>query len=228
MAVAVNGSITAANSSAIVGALTGGVATTFAFTVPAGTTCLVLMEGNTATSGTSTLPTAVTYNGVSLTNVSGSLSVEAITPEGVSIWYLLSPPTGSSLTVSVTYTATIQEQCMILIPLTGVSLATPVGTPAIATASTTSSAVTATGGGSQDLYLGCMQSQNTTSTPGGGQTNLTTKTSRGTTILSADSIPGSSSGAFSWTVAAVPWVNSAVAFLAGGAGGGTASIAWVT
>src|ERR1700731_2426995 len=100
MTVTTNG---AAVTSTISANLAAGTPTTFAYTCPAGTDCLVFMEGNVQTGGAvSTPPSAVSYNGQAFTQVPSSFAGNTVFM-GCSIWYLLAPPTGSSDVVSVTY-----------------------------------------------------------------------------------------------------------------------------
>ena len=227
MPVATNGA-SAVNSINTNGA--GGTPITFNYTCPAGTDCLVLVESASMNATATGLPTAISYNGVSLINVASSLAVDSTTPSQSSIWYLLAPPTGSSLVVSVNYpvgNGQINEQATCVQPLIGVNQSSPVGTAAIANGNSTAAAVVPTGAGANDLYLAVMNSQSGTSSSGGNQTLIRNTVQRGTCDQSLDSaIAGA--GAFQWTVTTNFWVASAVAFLSASAGGGTATVAWIT
>jgi hypothetical protein len=218
MGVAVNGVPASVITTASIGAnLAAGTPTTFNVTLPAGTDCLCFEEVNfpAGGGGSPTAPTAVSYNGVALTMVPGSAAANTGTSMGSSIWYLLSPPTGSSLVLSVTYgSTTLGAVGLAAIPLIGVNQSSPVGTAAIATGTSTTPAVTPTGAGANDLYMGISGDLSaTTISSGGSQTSLWTQISRGSVISAGDSLPGSGSGAFSWTVAISQWAASAVAFL---------------
>lgn len=224
MAVTTNGS---AASNAIGANLTGGTAHTFTYNCPANTDCLVFVEGQALASGgtPSGKPTAFSYNGTALTYVTGSYSAAAAgDPFAVSMWYYLMPPTGSADTVSITYTDTLNGQITAIVPLIGTNQSTPVGTAAInAAASGTTASVSASGSGSNGLYVGvAMSAQNPVTGQGGSQTTLKTQTCRSTEQLSLDDYVAGSSGAFSWTVPNVDWVCAAVAFLS--AGGGTSLV----
>jgi hypothetical protein len=221
MAVTTNGSIA---TSTITANLTGGVAHTFNYTCPASTTCLVFAEANGAVSGTSTV-SALTYDALgsvggpfSLTQVSGSSSVGVggATDE-CSIWYLLAPPTGSSLQFSIKYNNTLGQLLNMMVPLIGTAtFGTVTGTAATGAAhNTTTPSVTATGGGANDLYLAIALAEvaSITST-GANQTSLGTLVCRSSTISSLDDITGNNAGAFTWSVASTNWVTSGVVFLA--------------
>jgi hypothetical protein len=218
-AVAVNGVPASVITTATIGSnLTAGTPVTFNVTLPAGTDCLAFEEVSFPTGGAvATAPTAVTYNGVALTMVPGSFVANpGGNTMGSSIWYLLSPPTGSSLVLSVTYGSTLEGALgLAAIPLIGVNQSSPVGIAATATGNSITPAVTATGAGENDLYMGISGDLSaTTIASGGSQTSLWTQISRGSVISAGDSLPGSGSGAFSWTVAISQWAASAVAFQA--------------
>lgn len=79
-----------------------GTSQSFSFTIPTGTSrvLIVLIAINTAAAGTGMIATAITYNGVSLTEhgtpyIHNNRSI-------VQVWYLVNPPEGAH-TVAVTY-----------------------------------------------------------------------------------------------------------------------------
>jgi hypothetical protein len=85
MTVTTNGAAASNSPSSNVAA---GTPTTFNYTAPAGTDCLVLVEGSTLISSgnASAGPTAVSYDGVAMTMVPGSLSLNG--PDETTIWTL--------------------------------------------------------------------------------------------------------------------------------------------
>jgi hypothetical protein len=214
MTVTVNG---ARGSNAINANSSAGVAITFNYNCPAGTDCLVLFEGGNANATPPQVPTAVSYNGLAMTSVAGSSGTNSFA--GVfyemSCYYLLMPPTGSSLVLSITYAQILQEQITGLIPLIGVSQSAPTGLVTLGNSGTVSAnpAVTGSGGGASDLYLGCVLAD-PTAVAGGGQTSLISLASRSTVLLEVSDIPGSSPGAFAWTAASAQWLAAAIPFLA--------------
>lgn len=164
-AVTVNGSITSSNSAASSSTLAAGSAFTFNYTCPANTDCLAIIEVNTANVGNTTSAlSAVSYNGVSATFVTGSSQVVTATNNGeISVWYLKSSQltTGSSLVVSGTqsnYATSIIG--LVCIPLIGTGQVITVGTPVTNQGSGTSATVTGSGAGSNDLYIGSVSATN--------------------------------------------------------------------
>lgn len=227
MAVSIVSAVTNHNVSGTIGA---GVPATFAYTVPATTTLLAVIE--MTGSGAPAVPTAMSYNSAAMTNVTGSFVQDTSGGNQCSIWYLASPTTGSSLTFSVTYTQTIGAGGYImLVPLIGVNLSSPVGTAHVAHDSGGSSTAPANNSvlaTANDLQLCglCLSYNPTTVTdPGGNQTNQLNANSRGSTACAADSAAGNASGVFAWTLSVGSfWASSGVAFIAPPAG---AVIAWV-
>jgi hypothetical protein len=234
MAVTVNGTATSSN---IGGSTIGsGVAATFAYTCPAGTLGLVMIESS-GSIALAAVPTAFSYNGVSATLISNTFSEDTSDSTQSSMWYLPSPPTGSSLTVSITYAQSVPGGAVaVMVPLLGVSATTPFQTTTSANISndngvaSTTASVTPPAATANDLYIGVVGVQvdtaATISVATG--TQLTNTSSRGSLIVGVSSLAGNG-GSLSWAItAANPWVMSAVAFLAPTSGGGTAAIAWIT
>ena len=218
-AVIVNGSATGHNFTGTIGS---SVAATFSYNCPAGTNCLVITEGSN--SGSPAAPSAISFNGVALTLVTGSF--ESDSPgDQVSIWYLVNPPTGTSYTVSITYTQSVAGGCAVsLIPLENVNTSSPVGTAAKNALAQTGVSVSQTGGTSVDLYIGalCVDAVDTVTTTGTSQTNLVQTSSRGSIITAVDSQLGTATGGVAWTISAVNWwAASAVAFKGVSASGPT-------
>lgn len=211
--VAVVGSITTHNTS--------GTLISYSYTVPGGTNVLRLDETNAGFSNNAVAPTSCTYNGVPLTKAIGVTDVGPSTES--SIWYLVSPPTGSSLTLACMYPLSTSEIVVAPVPLSGVNTSAPVGTGASASGvftSPTNPAVTASGGSTNDLYA-CVasSSQPTTFNSTGTQTSIWNQTTAGYGS-GGGTIPGSSSGACTWNTAtaANDWTAVAIAFKATGAG----------
>lgn len=201
---------------------TAGVSTySFNVTIASGDNCLVLLEGNASGPGGTTVSSA-TYGGVSLTQVPSSSAIQD--EFETSIWYLLNPAVGTA-SLAVTLNAAQGFIAAGAIPLIGVNTSVPLGTCTTNQSNTTTNPlVTATGAGANDLYLGVTHNFNPfMSTAGANQTNQWSQQNIGnTTSAMADSIPGSFSGAFSWTGTGVPgnthWTAAAVAFLAAAVG----------
>lgn len=107
---------------------------TSSFTMGAGANG-VLFVWNESGAGAGADPSAVTYNGVSLT-----LVVSGVTGDGISLWQLINPPSGSH-TVSVTSTFQIYYS---VLSYTGANQTTPVNASSSAAATSTSAAVTVT------------------------------------------------------------------------------------
>jgi hypothetical protein len=218
-AVTVNGSATAHSFGSTIGS---GVASTFAYTAPAGTIGLVMIETSDAVAAA--VPTAFSYNGVAATLISNSFSNFNSTDQQSSMWYLPSPTTGTSLTVSITYTQSVAGGAVvILVPLLGVSTTTPFQTTTSANNSnyggvaSTALSVTPPAATSNDLYIGVAAVELDTGTPTltvGSGTQLTQTTSRGSLIAGTSMLVGNG-GSLTWTLSvANPWSVSAVAFLA--------------
>lgn len=195
-AVAVNGTPVQNNPGA------AGTTNTFSYTVAAGSSALVCVEGSGLFAGGTppVHPATVTYNSVSLTEVTGS-GVSDGNHSSASIWYLISPTTGSSLTILATYGTSVDVTSLICFGLSGVNTSSPVGTPVTNSSGGTAgpATVTATGGSSGDLYIGDLFAGVEGGTATSSQTNLATTTPRGSWVDSADSAAGSGSGAFSWS-----------------------------
>lgn len=207
-AVATNGSTVSASNGSTV------TSNTFAYTTPTATTTLVITENNTSYSNLAVTPSGITYNGVALTMVPGSSIIESGGFSESSIWTLSSPPTGTSYNVVITYGATITGYAAGATPLTGVN---SIGTPTTATGSymaPSDPAVTAAGGVAGDLYIATTFAGSTVTTTG-SSTELWNATPSGFGAA-GDSLPGSGSGAFTWTQSATAnsWTASAVAFKA--------------
>src|ERR1700677_1067229 len=126
---------------------TSNPAANFNCTCAASDNLLVVLESNYST--TLQAPSAMTYNGVSMTllsskttNVGGGQGFES------SIWYLVNPPTGTAYAVAQTITgANVVVQGIIAVPYSGASGS--FGTAATAGSSANNTAaITATGGGS--------------------------------------------------------------------------------
>lgn len=71
--------------------------------------------------------TEVTYNGTSLTQAAANESSGSSRNVRTEVWYLVNPPGGSSYTVSVSTSATMQGFSLAAISLTGVDQSSPVG-----------------------------------------------------------------------------------------------------
>ena len=71
--------------------------------------------------------TGVTYNGTSLTQAAANESSGSSRNVRTEVWYLVNPPGGSSYTVSVSTSVTMQAFSLAAISLTGVDQTTPVG-----------------------------------------------------------------------------------------------------
>lgn len=82
----------------------------------AGTTCLVVVVTGSDTSGTDFAVASITYDGVNLEFASAQFSAQNL---GVSIWYLLNPTTGSSLSLVVTHGGKVTDPSAYAIDLLG-------------------------------------------------------------------------------------------------------------
>lgn len=71
--------------------------------------------------------TGVTYNGTSLTQAAANESSGSSRNVRTEVWYLVNPPGGSSYTVSVSTSVTMQAFSLAAISLTGVDQSSPVG-----------------------------------------------------------------------------------------------------
>lgn len=181
---------------------------------------LVCLEFNRQTGSGTQIPSSVTYNGIALTlrasiNDSGHIAG--------SIWTLANPPTGSSYVLSATY----PNQCAVsyigFVPVQAAN--NTYGTFATATSSANNNpAVTPTGAGVNDIYIGFAGNNDTTQTNGGSQTNLASgndisaSSINGLCCATGATLPGTGSGAFSWTgtgtSAGTSWVALGVALIA--------------
>lgn len=210
--VAVVGSVSTYNTS--------GTLITFSYTVPSGANVLRLDETNIGFSGNGVAPSGCTYNGVAMTKAIGITDTGPTTE--TSIWYLVSPPTGSSLTLSCSYPLSTSEIVVAPVPLSGVNTAAPVGS-GVAVAglfsSPTQPAATASGGSTNDLYA-CVGNVSTVALAiSGSQTSIWNQSTAGYGS-GGGTIPGSSSGACTWTYSGggQNWTAVAIAFKATGAG----------
>lgn len=189
-----------------VASLTGSGASpkTFSCTCASADNCLIVLVG-TDTVTAAAAPTGVTYNGVALTSL-GSLSFTNNYRGNVSAWYLMSPPTGSSYSVSIAFANTETGFGACAIPLSGVDTST---VPTIATNHATSAAasVSVTGAGVNDVQMAQCFIRSTSLVS--SQTAHLIAAVNGINSLdgfSADYIPGASAGNFAWTLTSGDWL----------------------
>lgn len=200
--------------------LNGSSSITASGTVGASDNYLIVIEGNRTGSLTPQSPTGITYNGVALTllpSSTGSSGAVSTSTES-SIWYLATPPTGTSYSLVVSYGSSVQASGMVAIPVSGMG---SFGTPAVATStSNNNSAVTVSGGTSTDIYVAAaINAVTTQAASGANQTDLVDLNGISTNnSFTASDIPGVDTGAFTWshgTVNTSRWSASGVALLAG-------------
>jgi hypothetical protein len=167
------------------------------------------------------IPSAVTYNTVAMTHFSPDAQDGLF--KSCSFYYMVNPPTGSALVLSVTEPASVSGIGIAALPMSGVNTGAPVGTGATGSGASAAIAATATGGGANDLYIGgCVVRSATLTTTGTNQTSRVALVPIPSTTDSfgVDSIPGSSAGAFTWTCTSGAWAALAVAIKAASGGGG--------
>ena len=170
------------------------------------------------------IPSSITYNGVGMTHFATDASDASTTT--CCYFYMINPPTGSSLVLLATAANSVVSSALVAIPMSGVNTGSPVGTGAAATANDANPAVTPTGGAASDLYIGAVMTQAVTSvTPSGSQTGIVNLNAiHSAASFAVGSLPGSGSGAFTWTMSSTLWVALGVA-IQGSVN--SASIAWV-
>lgn len=163
---------------------------------------LVVLENNAAGTGGVT-PTSVTYNSVSLTQLTAA-SIIGGTYFETGTWYLVNPPTGSAYTVAVTLPSSQAFGGSGSISFSGVNTTTPFYTSGAGTNQSSSGSppfnVTATGAGTNDLYVGGIfihASGVTSSSPSTNQWNI--QSIGGQTAASGDT-QTSSGGTFAYTL----------------------------
>jgi hypothetical protein len=192
-----------------------------AYTCPATTKVLVVIDAAIGVNNVATKATQVTYNGLPLTYVRNSYVSSSQQGCFVSFWYLLNPPTGSSYTLRSTYGSSVLDGALIPIPLNGVSV---IGATSTNTANNSTPAVTpATVADANSLVLSGLSKAGSSAVtdPGGNQTNLVNLNQFNCQCL-ADSAAGNATGVFSWTAGSSPWAASSVIFYSTV----TPSIAW--
>lgn len=177
--------------------------------------CLVVTEGNSA-SGGGLSPTGIAFNGIALTKAPSSGIINGNFES--SIWYLLNPPAGYGLNIVASYASTRMIGCS-SVSLIGVNTTTPLGAAATASGSSVATAaVTATGGTTGDAYISSVIVNATAISSGGSQTVISSNPNINSSVsTSQDTIPGASTGAFTWTgggTTGTGWAASAVAFKA--------------
>jgi len=193
-----------------------GTSQTLTVTCSASDNALVVLEGS-RTGGAANIPTGITYNGVALTLLGSLDETVGTTHISSSAWKLDSPATGAAHSLVVTYAASVSAMFACAVPLQNVST---YGTAATAGASTNNApAVTATGAGSTDLYLGvAMNAVTAQASSGTGQTDVAAPITNTSTTANASTIAGTNPGAFTWTntgtVNLTGWSATAVAIKA--------------
>lgn len=146
-----------------------------------------------------------TFNSIGMTNVGGKTDINSGII-GASFWYLDNPTVGTfNEVVSAASSFSALGYCVAAIAGADMTQAPIIGTGSAA--NNTAGACTVSGGGANDIYLGCFMTENpTVSGPGGAQVNIQTQTALNTNgALSADYILGSSAGNFSWTITSNIW-----------------------
>lgn len=202
------------DNSGIGGPFNSGTTNTFSFTASASATlaCLAWADAN---GGGALNPMTVTYNSVAMTEVPSAGVINGLF--ATDIWCLTNPGNthgwGSSLTVSVTLSGVTGFWMPMMVSFLGAN--GTLGTAATNSSSSgVSAAVTPTGCTSGQLYLGVSSVYATGLTSGGSQTRLQAQLNVYTTVSSSeDTLPGSGSGAFTWTGTGTTsngWTASAV------------------
>lgn len=169
-------------------------------TVGASDNLLLVGECSSFSSGTGHAPDTVTYNGTSLTLVNSYV----ISSSDCSLWYLSSPPSGShTLTATWTTNTNISVTAVISVPFSGAATSSIFGTPSNNfSTSDNNPTVTVTGGTSNSIYVAeTWNGTQTTTSAGTGQTDIANIGSigAGSDSIVMSSIPGSDTGAFTWT-----------------------------
>lgn len=168
-----------------------------------------------AQGGTTGYPTftSVQYNGVAMTFLSGSSS-QLLNANYFSTYtyYMVNPPTGSAYALNIIFS--LGQGGAVAIPISGVNTSTPFGTPVLASSSANNSAaITATGAGTNDLYIATAFNGIATMVhSGANQTNIAALNAfSSNSSITADSVPGVDPGVFSWTGSGTQWQNGWVA-----------------
>jgi hypothetical protein len=192
-----------------------------AYTTPAGTNCLVVADSNSA--GTLGPPSSVTYGGYPLALVPGSVNSPFIYGNTVSLWYLLNPPTGTSLNVVAVYPNGTGSGGLQMLGLSGVDQVNPVNRAFIASNNGSGSGSTSFSLPAQSTYTGALnvgfanayiQTTTPTITSGSNQTNETNYVARGTSVIVEDIANANVLNAFTWTATtAVAWAGTTTSFL---------------
>lgn len=145
-------------------------------------------------------PTGVTYNSVAMTAGPAFSYVNAY-DWNLSLWYLASPPTGTSYSLSASFDVTPTAAAIGFVPMTGVNTTSPFGT-AVTNGSydvnANPSVSSVTGAGANDLYVGLMMNRDTTTSD--GQTNIFYDSNINSVYSAMGStLAGGSTQSFAWT-----------------------------
>lgn len=182
-------------ANAVSGNAPSGTSLTLSVTLSASDNFLVVGEED----WTSADVTGITYNGVALTEKCSGNNGSSLYS---GIWYLASPPTGSAYNLVISFASTSGIGAT-AVGASGVNTGSPFGTCASnGGISSVNPSVTATGAGSNGVYIGIGATGDTTLTiAGANQTLVGTAQNNVNTIMAfqMSSIPGVDTGAFSWT-----------------------------
>jgi hypothetical protein len=174
---------------------------------------LLVFEGNAINdAGQYTPPTSITYNGVSLTMLSGSSAGIISGTNGLecSVWYLENPPQGALYELRVSYPAG-GAAAVIAVPCNHVG---SLGTPSTdASADSNDPQVTATGADSSGFYIAAAFNDDTAQvSSGAGQSDLDAVDSlNGASSFSVSLIGGGNPGSFTWNGSGTSSVPASVA-----------------
>ena len=183
-----------------------GTAISQAVTIGASDNFLLVMASAWSTLALGIFSGTPQFNGVNLTKYYNQDGVGFSTDQCGEIWYLTNPSVGTfnfTATCALTNLNNENPFAITLIPMSSVNTASPLGTVAhMASSSLATSSVTATGAGSNDIYVGQGFPFFTSVTTGGSpMVNLFTgnNVNGHNGSISTDSVPGTSAGTFSYT-----------------------------
>jgi len=201
---------------------TNAASVTWSHTVGSSANILIVGLATEDTSSSVLNVSAITYNGVAMTAVSGALGTAgSSTLDRAQLFYLLNPPTGAH-TVAVTFGGAVNDVAAGSVSLSGVT-----GAPATAAANTATSgtaisaSATVATAGSWLVDVVCSGASNATFTAGSGQTVRWSKAVSGNGGAGSTQAPSATGSiATSYTASSSSQLALAVAVLAPASSGG--------
>lgn len=188
-----------------------GTSKTWACTIAAADTMLLVAAGNDTSNGP---PTSVTYNAVALTSLG---PYNPIAGMNLSWWYLNNPSVGAFNVIASGWPTNTTGFGAIAIPLQGADLSRAPLLGTGANGVSTSPACSVSGGGANDLQLASVIGRSTTCSSAGAPQGVVVSSPTMPILsinsldsFSSDSITLGSAGNFAWTIASGTWVCQGV------------------